>query len=687
MKSRMLCLSIALMLASPQYLFAAQPAEGDVRDSLNPAVLLPMGGQAIAGMMPEPKGLLAPEMPADEQRITLDLKGVDVLDVLKILGERANLNIVAGKNVRGTVTLYLKDVPIRDALNTIVSALDLAYVDDGSILNVMSNQALEGTFGLTQENGFTTRVIQTRFISPDEALKIVEQIKTPRGKITVDVRTSSLVITDRVQNIEEIEKTLSELDQPLVTRVFRIQYAEVGVLASEIQHYITPDVGIMNIDERTNRISVTDRQEKIEQIDGVVDAFDTPPKQVLIEAKLVEVGLFDAHRSGIDWQYVRDSIGAFDNVELKPTFNLASPNSALGGGALSTFTLGGVTGMQTVLSLLQNVGKTDTLSTPRLTVLNNEEAKLVDATKQPYVQQTVVQSLNTAQTSDNVQFVDVGVSLTVVPSIADDGRLVLRLKPEVSSQTGTLEIQSVSEGSDTTFTRSAIPIIASQSLETTVLVRSGETLVVGGLIKDKKTKVRGKLPFVSELPGFGRLFQSESIDYQKTELVIFLTPHILNDDAGRIVYPANPVPSDQAPPAARIDGILIGDPGTVLQPIPEPVKNRRLPYWNSEASSSDDVLSAEEREELNLEYQAVLATVVKNKLAAGGLTEKEETGAKLFLHLRRDGTLLNVSFLDPGKLESWSNQDGILKVLKEGGNYPEFPWGMNKAEESFYIKL
>ena len=333
----------------------------------------------------------------------------------------------------------------------------------------------------------------------------------------------------------------------------------------------------------------------------------------------------------------------------------------------------------------QNIGKTDTLSTPRVTVLNNEEAKLVDATKQPYISQTVVQSLNSAQTADNIQFVDVGVTLTVVPTIANDQKLVLRLKPEVSTQTGSLDLQSVANGSNTAFTRSSIPIVASQSLETTVLVKSGETLVVGGLIKDKKVKSRGKLPVISNLPLLGRLAQSEAVDFQKTELVIFLTPHILQEGDGVIIQP---LLSDKGKPAVQIDGVVTGDPGSVIEPIKDPIVNRRDPYWQNSAGPAGEVISSYERYHLIKDYKQILTREIRNRLGNAGLLETAEAKkASLFLRIEKNGTLKEVSFQDPGKIRGGANQDRVLEAVKQGGGFPEFPWESNAPEESFYIRL
>lgn len=162
--------------------------------------------------------------------------------------------------------------------------------------------------------------------------------------------------------------------------------------------------------------------------------------------------------------------------------------------------------------------------------MENEEAKLAVATQEPYVSQTVVQTTNSTNTADNVQFVDVGVTLKVQPRISESGLVEMKIKPEVSSSSRSLELEGVAQGSNTTFTRTRIPIVTTQGLETTVQIKSGHTLVLGGLIQDKQSKQSSRVPILGNLPVLGRLFQSNTDDFTKTELVIFLMPQIIDPD-------------------------------------------------------------------------------------------------------------------------------------------------------------
>jgi general secretion pathway protein D len=256
-----------------------------------------------------------------------------------------------------------------------------------------------------------------------------------------------------------------------------------------------------------------------------VRAFDVRQPQVLIEAKVIEVKLNDNFRFGINWQLVVEKLATLNTLAAAGTYAVSPP----AGATLTTLTLGsGLDDLQVVLQMIEKMGKTNTLSSPRLTVLNNEEAKLAVATREPFISQTVVQSVNTSTTADNVQFVDVGVTLRVTPAISEDSYIQMKIKPEISTAGTPLELQGVAQGSNTAFTRTRVPVVTTQELETTVMVRSGTTLVIGGLIQDKQDKTIVKLPILGNIPVLGRAFSSKANDFTKTELVIFLTPTILD---------------------------------------------------------------------------------------------------------------------------------------------------------------
>ena len=257
---------------------------------------------------------------------------------------------------------------------------------------------------------------------------------------------------------------------------------------------------------------------------------------MLIEAKIIEVVLEDEYVLGIDWHlvfnhsrskplsYTSNSIGGIDIPST------SGPLAGIEQSDLAMFTINSTEDdFNAVISAIEAMGKANTLSNPRVTVLNNEEASIAVATRQPFVSQTVVQGDNTSTTADNVEFVDVGVTLSVIPTITKDNYILMEVKPEVSTAGTPLTLTSTdSQGEQ--FTRTVVPVVTSQEVETKVLVNSGRTLVLGGLIQDSQSVTQKKVPVLGDIPLIGSAFRSKSDDFKKTELVVFITPYILSPD-------------------------------------------------------------------------------------------------------------------------------------------------------------
>lgn len=460
-----------------------------------------------------------PRIPAG--KVTFDFQGVNILDVLKLLSKRSGLNIVAGKNVQGQVSLFIQEVDVRDALATILEISGLAYVEERGMIKVMTQKDYEDVYGKPYQDVRQTRQFGLSHARAESLAETLNQMKSPFGRILVESRTNTLVITDTPDLLREMESLIRQTDMPSVSRTFALKYAKAEDLEAKLTKIVLQGQGSLEIDKRSNRIFVKDTPARVRHVENVVKAFDIRQPQVLIQAKVIEVRLSDEYRFGIDWQLVVDTVGSLNTLKGAAAYAVAPP----AGATLTTLSLGsGLDDLQTVIQALSKMGKTNTLSSPRLTVINQEEAKLAVATREPFVSQTVVQSVNTSTTADNVQFVDVGVTLRVTPSISEDHFIQMKIKPEISTAGTPLELQGVSQGSNTAFTRTRVPVVTTQELETTVMVKSGTTLVIGGLIQDKKDNTEVKLPVLGSIPFLGRAFSSRSRDSIKNELVIFITP-------------------------------------------------------------------------------------------------------------------------------------------------------------------
>jgi len=451
----------------------------------------------------------------------LDLEGMDINDVLKLIAKKSGLNIVAGKNIAGKVTIYLKEVDVADALRIILESHDMAFVEEDNIVKVMMDKDYELTYGHKFEDKTAVRIVQLKYANATEIMATLNQMRSIIGKIIADQKSNTLVLMDTPEKLAAMEFLLEGIDVPVKTETFHLSYTKAEDITPKIIEAITKNVGMVNSDKRTNKIIVTDTPQKLDEIRNLVSTFDTQQREVSIEAKIIQVVLSDQYKMGIDWQaIVADWHG----------FNWQSDLDVLGGDTTAPSDKRGKVSIGTLssddytilLEALQTVGTTNILSSPRITVLNNEEAKILVGSTEPFVTTTTTTpATGAATTAESVNFIDVGVKLFVTPTIHNDDFITMKVKPEVSTVTRFL----------TTSQNNTIPVVETSEAETTVMVKDGVTIVIGGLIKDEKIDTRKRVPVLANVPLLGALFRNRDDLVRKTELVIFLTPRIISGDA------------------------------------------------------------------------------------------------------------------------------------------------------------
>jgi len=449
---------------------------------------------------------------AESDRISLDIKGMDIIDVLKMLSAKTNLNLVIDKNVAGRVTVFLKDVMPNDALDIILASNDLVQTKDAGITRIMTGQDYEQLFGTKFYNAKEMRRIPLKYAKPQDMLLVLNQIKSSVGTIVTDEGTNTLILYDTKEKNEAMAKMVESMDAPLETKAFKLSYAKAQDVASALQDVVTKNISSIKIDARSNQVIITDYETKLKKIKDMVTSLDERTKEVLIDAKIVQVNLNDKTSFGIDWEYVLnkklDVKGMFGQMISttgnKWTIGTANPTSH--------------NDYRAVIEALKTMGSTKILSSPRLTVTNNESAKILVGSKQVYVTTAAVQSQTTTETAETVNFVDVGVKLYVTPTISHDGFISMKVRPEVSSV-----VQSYKTASGNT-----IPIVETSETDTTVLIQDGSTIIIGGLMKEEKIKTVNKIPLLGDIPFLGALFRNSVDETKKTELVIFLTCKILD---------------------------------------------------------------------------------------------------------------------------------------------------------------
>ena len=456
------------------------------------------------------------QSPISAQKITLDLKGIDIIDALKIISQRTGMNVVASKSVTGKVTIFLKDVDVWDAFEIILLSNDLAYDQRNDIVNVMTGREYEAMYGERFKDKKELATVKLNYAKAVEVAKALTQVKTSIGRVVVDEGSNSLILMESSVRLAQMKDMIAAMDSPTVTKVFQLDYAKSDKLNPKIQDMITKGLGSARFDERSNTVVVTDLPEKVADIEKVINAFDEKTRQVLIDAKIVQVELDDKLSMGIDWTTVFKKI----TVDQTLTANLTT-----GGTLTIATTMGNGTTLNSIIQVLKTVGNTKIISSPRITALDGQEAKIMVGTKEAYITgTTTTPAAGAVTTAESVNFVDVGVQLYVTPSVNKNGYVSMKIRPVVSSVGSRIKTQASPDG---------VPIVKTSEAETSVVVKDGVTIVMGGLIEDSKIRTVNKLPVLGDIPFFGAIFRNVSDEIKKTELVIFLTPTIISGDSSQ----------------------------------------------------------------------------------------------------------------------------------------------------------
>jgi type IV pilus assembly protein PilQ len=424
-----------------------------------------------AGILMSAPGGYCQTEPANNLIEYLEFREVDIKDILRQLSKQYNLNIVFSESVKGLVTVQLANVTVDQALDSVVTINGFAYTKKGNVYKVTSQA---------------------------EASREGKQ-----------------------------------------TKLFRLNNADAVKLKDTLTKMLSPE-GVIEADIRSNAVMVTDTISVINRIEAVIPSLDELTAQVLIEAKIIETSLTDTEKLGIDWTTTITASGAsrpltfpFDATQktssaFLPVNDPAATDLASAYGfpyaGSTNFTLGTLdfTSFKAVMNYLQTRTKTKLVASPRIVTVNNQKAKINVGQVIPIA--TYERDSNTGNWEiTGWESQNVGVNLEVTPQISPDGHIKLQLKPEVSNivnYIGTGENQR--------------PITSSRTAETEVIVKDGETVVIGGLVKEKESNTVKKIPFLGDLPLVGKLFTSQATGTdaepkEKTDLLIFVTATVLKD--------------------------------------------------------------------------------------------------------------------------------------------------------------
>ncbi|WP_312246980.1 type IV pilus secretin PilQ [Stutzerimonas nitrititolerans] len=424
------------------------------------------------------------------EKLSLNFQDIDVRSVLQLIADFTDLNLVASDTVQGNITLRLQNVPWDQALALVLKTKGLDKRQVGNVLLV-----------------------------------------APADEIAARER----------QELES-QRQIAEL-APLRREVVQVNYAKAADIARLFQSVTsngasTEDRGSIAVDDRTNNIIAYQTQERLDELRRIVAQLDIPVRQVMIEARIVEANVDYDKALGVRWggSYVNDQWSAYGKdgtrsvdddgfVRLPGTdtvggfkldegvapvpfvdMGVLGSTSGVGIGFISDHVM-----LDLQLSAMEKTGNGEVVSQPKVMTADKETAKILKGTEVPYQEASSSGATSTS-------FKEAALSLEVTPQITPDNRIIM-------------EVKVTKDAPDFRNAMNGVPPIDKNEVNAKILVSDGETVVIGGVFSNSQSKSVDKVPFLGDLPFLGRLFRRDVVTDAKSELLVFLTPRILNNQA------------------------------------------------------------------------------------------------------------------------------------------------------------
>ena len=382
------------------------------------------------------------------QPMTIDVQGADIKTVLRSISEFSGVNIVAGPDVEGPVVIHLKNVPWKEALDTILRSQGYDWRDNYGIIRVAPSEQLQDdeikavTVERKKEEmgSLVTRTVKLDYINATEAKIALNKMTTPRGTIDAEKSTNTLIIAEVPGRADKIVEMVKQMDQKL--------------------------------------------------------------RQVDIVAKMVDVDHEATRELGVNWAAVNLQFGSQAAGDIVTGQRLTQPFSTVRVGTVQSW--GDV---NLIIDAMEKDNKANIVSNPHIATADNQEARIMVGKEIPLI-------VSDEAGNPITELKKIGVILRCTPHVNSDGTITLDLHPELSD----LSSQATVQGG---------VIITLQEADTRVVVRDGETAVIGGLISEDQTSLRTGVPVLKDMPVLGPLFRYESKTKKKRELIIFVTPKVV----------------------------------------------------------------------------------------------------------------------------------------------------------------
>lgn len=408
------------------------------------------------------------------KKISINVNNVNYREILKMIADTSGFNIIIddGVNALPPLTISLTNIPWDQALDTILNLGNLVGFKQSNILTVKTAQKAR-----------------------EEAVAALAT------------------------------KNANKRQEPLVTKVFPVSFADPTQLVGILTDYLSPQRGAIKIDQRTSNIIVKDTIEVIERMKKIIETLDTETPQVLIEAKVVEANEDYEFRAGLG----RGGL-TFGYDPLTPTSDLATNSGTFSFSSATDSELPGaltasidvyrrLTGLNFQLQLMESESKGRIISSPKIITQNNQAATITSTDTQRFL--TEIPTTGGTVTSQ-IQEIPVSINLTVTPKVTNDGSISMNV--------------NLTKGGFGTSSAAGLPSTSDKTINTNVLVDNGSTVVIGGLYQTSTSELQSGIPFLKDLPLIGWLFKTAyNPNRSRNELIVFLTPRVVNQEEAGLV--------------------------------------------------------------------------------------------------------------------------------------------------------
>ncbi|MFQ5599761.1 MAG: secretin N-terminal domain-containing protein [Candidatus Krumholzibacteriia bacterium] len=502
--------------------------------------------------------------------MTLNVKNMQIQDVLKLVVEKGDLNLAIGTGVTGALTLFVVDLPVEEVVELVVDLAGVAYAVENGVHRVMTPADFEARYGRPYRDINRRQFIELEHAPVQDVLASLAPFRSGQGQLFPDARTNGLVVFETPFRLGQIQSVVEALDRPLPTRAFQVTGVSPQEMAGRLKSYLPPtaqiepdaigqrilvtgsestmqsaarlislldraerlqtrvfaltyvspdtvvaavaglltqEVGALFVDGRARQLLVTDFPGPLDEIGDRIALLDVAVRQVLIEARIIQVNLTDETKTGIDWQVLEERLNSLDVRAVFPVLSDTDDGLRIQTGDLEA------DDYKVVVQALETFGKTDLLSSPRIMVADGAKARIHVGSQVPYKTIDTREGPNgVIDRFEKVTIIDVGVEMEVIVQIHNDGMVTMQVTPQVSSVTGFSE---------------NIPVVETSETSSIVSVQDGHTVILGGLNKDEIRETRNGIPILGRIPILKYLFSSATRTKTRTELAILLTPRIL----------------------------------------------------------------------------------------------------------------------------------------------------------------